>query len=124
MSANDGQWHHICATWRSSNGAWRFYKDGVCQSKGINFKKGYTTSPGGSLILAQEQDNNGFDPTQSFQGTLTDVNMWSTVLSDSDIADQASSCFSEEGNLYRWNDFIYGVRGEARIVIPSCCEGS
>lgn len=124
VSANDGNWHHICATWENGGGAWRFYKDGVCYAKGINLKKGHTIRSGGSLVLAQEQDSGGFQAHQSFQGLLTDVNVWSTVLSDAVIADLAESCFSSEGNVYRWNDFIYGVKGEARIVIPSCCEGN
>ena len=43
---------------------------------------GYTIRAGGSLVLGQEQDSvgGGFDSTQSFQGTLTNVNVWSYVL--------------------------------------------
>lgn len=28
VSANDGQWHHVAVTWRSSDGQWVFYLDG------------------------------------------------------------------------------------------------
>ncbi len=124
MSANDGKWHHICATWDNNRGEWRFYLDGKSRVNGYDFKRGHTIKSGGSLVLAQEQDKGGFQKHQSFQGLLTDVNVWSTVLSPEDIAKQAESCFSGEGNLYRWNDFIFCVKGDPRIVIPSCCKPS
>ena len=124
VSANDGKWHHICATWDSFNGEYRFYLDGKSRLNGYSFKKGYTIKSGGSLVLGQEQDDKGFDPKQSFQGILTDVNMWSDVLAPEVIANQAKSCFSGVGNLYCWNDFIYCVKGGTRIVMPSCCKPS
>ena len=82
MSANDGNWHQICATWRNSDGQWKSYKDGVLTSTGTGLKTGYTITAGGSLVLGQEQDTvgGGFDSTQSFKGMLTNVNVWSYEL--------------------------------------------
>ena len=41
---NDGQWHHVAITWRSSNGIWVYYRDGKeisraqdAVAKGIGF---------------------------------------------------------------------------------------
>ena len=40
VSANDGQWHHICLTWESSAGSWKMYKDGKVAASGKGFKTG------------------------------------------------------------------------------------
>ena len=124
-SANDGRWHHSCVTWQNSDGVWQFYKDGELHTHARGLRKGYTIKGGGSLILGQEQDSLGgsFEFSQSFQGSLTNVNvyMWSYVLSASTIRSMSKSCLSGMGNVYKWSDFIYGVKGKAAVVIPSPC---
>ena len=40
MSANDGQWHHICLTWENSAGSWKMYKDGKVAASEEGFKTG------------------------------------------------------------------------------------
>ena len=37
VSANDGQWHQICATWENSAGSWKMYKDGKVAASGKGF---------------------------------------------------------------------------------------
>ena len=39
VSAIDGLWHHICATWNNSDGSWKLYKDGMKEKDG-EFKRG------------------------------------------------------------------------------------
>ncbi|KAL9965280.1 hypothetical protein ACROYT_G029055 [Oculina patagonica] len=123
VNANDGRWHHICASWRSSDGAIQFYKDGVLHMHARGLNKGRSIGAGGSLMLGQEQDSLGgsFDSNQSFQGYLTNVNVWSYVLSASTIRSLSKSCLSGVGNVYKWSDFIHGIKGRARVVIPSPC---
>ena len=123
-SANSGRWHHICMTWRNSDGAWQFYKDGELQTNNTGLSKGHTIQGGGSLVLGQDQDSVGgsFQPHQSFQGSLTNVNVWSYILSASAIKSMSKSCLSGEGNVYKWSDFIYGVKGKTVVVIPSSCS--
>ena len=123
-SANDGRWHHICVTWRNSDGVWQFYKDGTLHTHTRGLRKGYTIQGGGSLVLGQDQDSvgGGFDSSQSFQGSLTNVNVWSFVLPASSIKSMSRSCLSGPvGNVYKWSDFIYGIKGKAAVVIPSPC---
>lgn len=90
----------------------------------INFKKGYTIKARGSLVLGQEQDGvaSKFDASQSFQETLTNVNVWSSVLSPSYIKRMAKSCLYGTGSVYKWSDFIHGVKGKAAVVVPSPCS--
>ncbi len=74
VSANDGSWHHIAVTWRSSDGQVRLYKDGSQTFSGT-LSTGTSITGGGSLVFAQEQDNVGnlFDPTQAFLGIIDEV---------------------------------------------------
>ena len=124
ISANDGLWHHICWTWRNSDGAWHFFLDGQLHHHSINFKNGYTVKAGGSLVLGQEQDGvgSGFDASQCFRGTLVNVNVWSYVLSSSLIQSYSRSCLAGAGDVYKWSDFKYGIKGKAAFVLPSPCS--
>ena len=40
VSANDGRWHHICATWENTAGSWKLYKDGAVGDQGQGLQKG------------------------------------------------------------------------------------
>ena len=124
MSANDGVWHHICVTWRNSDGRLQIYKDGSLHFHGISLNTGYTIKSGGSLVLGQEQDTPGgsFDPNQSFVGLLNGVNVWKTVLSASEIQSLSTSCLSGSGDVYSWSDFRDGIKGNTGLVIPSNCS--
>ena len=125
VTAFDSVWHHICVSRERNSGAWKFCKDGYVLEQGTNFKRGYTIRTGGTLALGQEQDSVGgdFDATQSFQGMLSNVNIWDHVLTAAAIEDMASSCLLDEGNVgkvYKWLDFIR--EGGASLVESSSCE--
>lgn len=124
MSANDGKWHHICATWRNVDGHYRIYKDGKEEKRGSNFKKGYKIKCCGSVTLGQEQDVPGgkFQLSQSFQGLLTNVNVWSVFSEEDTIKELSECCMAGKGDVYRWSDFSLDIKGNARVVIPSFCK--
>ena len=52
-------WHHICVTWRSTNGAWQFYLDGQLQSNGTGLKENHQIPAGGTVVIGQDQDTVG-----------------------------------------------------------------
>ena len=126
ISANDGKWHALCLTWNNDDGTYQFFKDGVMEKQETDFKKGYTIEAGGSLVLGQQQDKVGydFDEDQSFVGNLARVNVWSYVLPKDAIIAFSESCSSNlgiRGDVYKWSDFMYGVKGCAAFEIPSSC---
>ena len=94
------------------------------EKTGKGLKKGHVIQAGGSLVLGQEQDSTGgnFQQFQSFQGSLTNVNVWSYVLPESTINEFSGSCSAGEGNVYNWSDFICAIKGNPRLVIPSTCK--
>ncbi|MCD4825546.1 MAG: cadherin-like domain-containing protein, partial [Phycisphaerae bacterium] len=89
ISANDGNWHHIAVTWRSSDGQVKLYKDGGAVYSGT-LKQGTTISLA-NLILGQEQDSFGgtFEARQAFTGLMDDVRIYSRALSQEEVADLA-----------------------------------
>lgn len=124
VSANDGSWHHICVSWENGSGSWEFYKDGDLEEEGDSFKTGYELRQGGTLVLGQEQDSvgGGFDATQSFQGMLTSVNLWDSVLSGTQIQEMSKSCDPNAhyaGNIYKWLDFLR-EGGPVLVQSPTC----
>ena len=125
MSASDGEWHHICASWENTVGSWKFYKDGIVKAQGGDFKIGHVIRAGGSLLLGIEQDSLGgdFEVDESFKGMMTNVNIWDHLLSAEKIDSLSKSCLSGEGNVLKWSDLIHGRRkGNTKLVIPSPCK--
>ena len=125
IAANDGKWHQICFSWKNSDGKYKVYKDGVVVKTGTGFKKGYLIKGGGSLVLGQEQDKLGgsFDSSQSFKGSLTNLNVWSYVLPEGEIKEMSNCCRAgPEGNVYMWENFLYAIIGKPRRVIPARCK--
>ena len=117
--------HHICVWWESSSGSWKLYKDGDLKQEGTNFKRGHTIRQGGTLVLGQEQDSvgGGFQTSQSFQGMLSNVNVWDHVLDGMLIKKRSKSCElkeGNEGNVFKWQDFLH--EGGTRLVHPSPCK--
>ncbi|XP_068696180.1 neuronal pentraxin-1-like isoform X2 [Montipora foliosa] len=123
VSANDGKWHQICITWKNSDGKWEFYKDGGLAKEGTGLARAYTIRGGGSLTLGQEQDalGGGFDPNQSLQGMLANVNVWSDVLSPSKIKVMSECCLAGEGDVYKWSEFSIAIKGNPRVTVPPTC---
>ncbi|XP_078675153.1 uncharacterized protein LOC144913015 isoform X3 [Branchiostoma floridae x Branchiostoma belcheri] len=118
----DGEWHAVCTTWRSSDGAWQLYADGVLTASGSGFNVGGRVRRGGTFILGQDQDvvGGGFHKDQSFIGELSEVNLWDRVLSPAEIgADWAAFC-SYHGNLIDWDTTNIEVFGEASMAEYQC----
>ena len=124
ISANDGFWHHICASWENRAGSWKIYKDGVSQAGGSGLKTGHVINTNGILVIGQEQDSfgGGFVTSQSYIGELTDLNMWNRVLTANEIVKLSKSCHGGMGNVKKWSDFKVGLRGDVRVISPSACE--
>ncbi|XP_078360290.1 uncharacterized protein LOC144644633 isoform X2 [Oculina patagonica] len=122
VSANDGKWHHICATWENTAGSWKLFKDGKLGDSGTDFETGHVIPGGGALVLAQEQDSLGgkFGDTQNFIGEMTGVNIWDHVITDQEIMRMSQSCQTGVGNVFKWSDFKDHVKGSVKIIESSC----
>ena len=92
---NDGNWHFICATWENKAGSWEiFIADGYSKADGKGLQTGHVIKTDGLLILGQEQDSfgGGFASNQNYVGLLTDLNIWDSVLSKTEILNLSKTC--------------------------------
>uniref|UniRef100_A0A3P8S9I4 Si:dkey-283b15.2 n=1 Tax=Amphiprion percula TaxID=161767 RepID=A0A3P8S9I4_AMPPE len=123
LSLSDGKWHHICVSWSTRDGHWEAYQDGVQRGSGTNLAPWHPIRPGGVFILGQEQDTLGgrFDATQSFVGEMSDLHMWSHVLSAADIYDLASCGSHLRGDIIAWAESEVELHGGvARYPFDPC----
>lgn len=95
LSFNDGLFHHVVSTWRSSDGLLIVYIDGVNEFSS-NVQVGQTLENGGALVIGQEQDavGGGFQPSQAYDGIMEEVR-----ISDIDrSADYVTTSFNNEND--------------------------
>jgi hypothetical protein len=73
---NDGNFHHIVVTWRSSDGQLIFYLDGV-NVFSTTQAVGESLVDGGAVVLGQEQDSvgGGFNDFQALDGIMDEVRL-------------------------------------------------
>ena len=126
-SSYDRQLHHICLTWRNSDGALQFYRDGALSThlSCLNgLKKGYEIRAGFSLVLEREQDSlgGGYRGSQFLLSHLKNLNERSYVFHTRTIRRVSTSCLAGVGNFFQWNNDIYGVKGKTAVVMPSPCD--
>ncbi|KAJ1476679.1 hypothetical protein T484DRAFT_1907516 [Baffinella frigidus] len=87
----DGAWHHIAVTrtasTSSSSCAAEFYLDGVSVLVTTLNPVCRTIVDGGCVVLGQEQTSEcaGFSKDQEFVGNMTEVRLWNTARSASEI---------------------------------------
>ncbi|KAI4821898.1 hypothetical protein KUCAC02_007472 [Chaenocephalus aceratus] len=108
---------HMCVTWDSSSGAAAIFVDGR-KSVTKMYRKGHRIRSGGKVIIGQDPDNylGNFESIQSFVGSISDVNMWDSVLSDSTIQDMNSGKRVPRGNVFDWESVELKVNGGAEVV--------
>ena len=105
------RWRFICVVYYYGKSV-SVYVDGKFRASApINiFKETRPIRGGGVFVLAQEQDDLGgadlFDATQSYSGTISQVNIWSGLLSNITI-DMFSNCLlsgptNQVGNVVAW----------------------
>ncbi|XP_022810312.1 neuronal pentraxin-2-like [Stylophora pistillata] len=114
-------WHHICVTWKSTKGTWQLYLDGQLRNNGTGLKENYQVPANGTVVIGQDQDKvgGGFETGDGFgPGEVTEVNLWSRVLSASDIEEQYANChITKVGLMHWWEQFKDGVTG-VKVVEP------
>lgn len=72
---------------------------------------GGKVTSGGITVIGQDEDEigGGLVADQAFVGTVTELNVWSAVLSESDIVAQARNCHITKGSVNWWSQFRAGV---------------
>ncbi|MEL7459745.1 MAG: LamG-like jellyroll fold domain-containing protein [Pseudomonadota bacterium] len=84
----DGDVHTLAVTWDSATGALDVFVDGVNAHSGT-LQAGATIDPGGTIVLAQDQDveGGGYDAPQDFHGTIYGVRLYDDIRSPSELTE-------------------------------------
>ena len=96
--------------------------DGQLRENGTGMRKNRVIKSGGTVVFGQDQDSvgGGFQVSDAFgPGELKEVNLWSMVLSASDVAAQQANCTITQTSLVHWWDqFKGGVHGKVQVKEP------
>jgi len=90
---NDGLWHQIALTWKSSTGKLDIYIDGTFFFS-VNVESGSIFSDGDSLVLAQSQNSIGGGFGASYTGTLDETRISDNIRS----ADYVTTSYNNQNN--------------------------
>ncbi|NQU22393.1 MAG: hypothetical protein HQ567_14030 [Candidatus Nealsonbacteria bacterium] len=86
VAFNDGLWHHLAVTWRSSDGLCQIYKDGVL-AYSTTHAQGFLIPGNGSLVVGQDQDvmGGGFQSENAMEGIMDDLRLYRSALSSNQV---------------------------------------
>ena len=81
----------------------------------------YVILSGGTAVIGQDQDSVGgaFSKQDAFgPGEVTELNLWDSVLSTSDITAQHANCTITTESVQSWAQFKDGVHGAVQVEQP------
>ncbi|NXC22884.1 SAMP protein, partial [Corythaeola cristata] len=106
---------HVCASWESTTGIVGFWFNGKpWPRKGL--QRGYTVGAEAAILLGQEQDTfgGGFNAQQSFVGEISNVFLWDTGLTNSEVK-AAMYNSPVKAPIFGWRNFPYEIVGEVYL---------
>nr|XP_021151382.1 pentraxin-4 [Columba livia] len=111
MPLLDGKWHHLCLTWSSSQGRYRFYVDRRLLAAGSGWEKDH---PG-----------KGSSTAEAFVGHLAGLALWSRALLPGEVASMATGQGLPRRPLLTLADASLqgGVRRVAGPFLLHCMKG-
>ena len=109
-------WNHFCWKYSSSTGNNTFYYNGeFVDSVSIKEKPiiGSDTNLPEALIIGQEQDaiKGRYEPSQMFNGEISELHIWNTLLEDTTISSISQCKDFTKGNIVTWEKESYLING-------------
>ncbi|XP_063057410.1 uncharacterized protein LOC134451116 [Engraulis encrasicolus] len=106
-------WNSFCATWDSKTGVTQVWLNGIPSSRKTRFQGGTLAGPP-IVVLGQDQDSygGGFHQNDAMVGQLTDVHMWSRVISQCDIWNFSKNRKFTPGDVIDWQDLVFTTHGD------------
>ena len=109
------QWNHICLTYSYEAKFGKLFYNGdevdvVSAGNYTKFENGKSVLRS-SFEIAQEPDIflGGYDPAQLFNGELSELNMWSKVLTNTEILALANCSNLSSGDIIAWQNDSFTV---------------
>ncbi|XP_022647927.1 sushi, von Willebrand factor type A, EGF and pentraxin domain-containing protein 1-like isoform X3 [Varroa destructor] len=127
----DDRWHHLCFLWSLQGGHYAIYVNSKLTLEGGNLSASTLVSPNGTLILGQEQDQqgSGFARMESYAGLIAHAYFWKKRLRTAEIKALFTDCSAPvrvtirpDQLLVAWGDFRAGVRGNVKVLQSNFCK--
>ncbi|XP_042218513.1 uncharacterized protein LOC121863781 isoform X2 [Homarus americanus] len=112
-------WAHFCFTYSYLTSGWNIFMDGELRAHGTLPLIPSPLLGNGAYVIGQEQDSfgGGFQRDQSYSGEITQLNFWSTALSNLTIK-RISHCEANvEGLALGWSKQEWQLEGEVYSLI-------
>lgn len=121
----DGNWHHVCVTWRRNGAFWVIYVDGKEGDSGKGADDARDIHGDGIFIVGQDQDTFGGTFTEPFVGNLTDLNIWDVALELKEVKElETCSQLTNHRAIFRWKDWNLTVHPSVKNVSATLnCPG-
>uniref|UniRef100_A0A8C3DWM1 Carbonic anhydrase 6 n=1 Tax=Corvus moneduloides TaxID=1196302 RepID=A0A8C3DWM1_CORMO len=115
-------WLHHCVTWASQAGAANLWLNGAA-GKAQSVQKGYVSQAGGTLVLGKDRDTLLGTFSNGFAGWMTQVNLWSRVLSAAEVRALAL-CKAEQlkGDVIAWGQTPMALLGGVLLHNDTSCH--
>ncbi|XP_071132432.1 uncharacterized protein [Mytilus edulis] len=123
ISVTPRSWNHLCVTWDShDSGHWSVYINGWIQVEGNEFGNGQELPKRQKLVFGQATE----DSNSTFHGMISQVNLYDTVLNESEITKGGKNCSISMpvGSVFRWQEFTSYISTETagvNVIEPSLC---
>ncbi|XP_036383454.1 adhesion G-protein coupled receptor D2 [Megalops cyprinoides] len=114
--SNDGAWHHLCVTWRRSDGRWAIHVDGERRDTGAGADTPRDIHGEGIFIVGQDQDSFGGDFTEPFVGNVTDLRIWDVALEEAKVQDLYACSAPAREPLFTWSIANMTLHPGAKLV--------
>ncbi|NWU96484.1 CAH6 anhydrase, partial [Upupa epops] len=114
-------WLHYCIAWTSQSGTANLWLNGV-DGKAKSTQKGYVSQAGGTLVLGKDRDALLGTFSNAFAGWMTQVNLWSRVLSHVDIRSLAlCKPGQQKGDVIAWGETLMTLFGGVVLESDTSC---
>ncbi|XP_031561610.1 uncharacterized protein LOC116297509 isoform X2 [Actinia tenebrosa] len=121
---NDGIWHHVCIRWNNKDGFIALVVDGT-QYKGTSFARGYVIPGNGEFIIGATSSYSRLvnGNVGQFVGTVSDVNIWTYLISVKDIKLMKLGCGGQLSKpLMSWDLFKDFFVGNVTVRQSASCK--
>ena len=118
----------MCVTWENVGADLSLYVNGVLIGHQRSVHPGLYFNKTGTLVIGQfkKTPDAQIVLAKSFLGEISDVNIWSSVLSLLDIKWQSEACYLQYGDSFAWPTFSNGLLqfdNEVNSVASEGCRG-
>ncbi|XP_009865862.1 PREDICTED: pentraxin-related protein PTX3-like [Apaloderma vittatum] len=115
-------WLHYCMAWASQSGMANLWLNGAA-GKAKSIQKGYVSQSGGTLVLGKDRDTLLGTFSNGFAGWMTQVNLWSQVLSPADVRALALCKQGQlKGDIIAWGETSMTLLGGVVLESDTSCQ--